>query len=184
MVFHLLKHPWASESSTSHHHRINAIAVESLFSLLRCANVAVANNGDMDTRIGLHLTDITPIGLARVHLRTRSTMYGKGSYATILQLFGERGDDNFFAIPSQSRLHRHGRTHCTHHLARYFQHQRHISQHARTCSFACHPFHRTAKVDVYHVGMALFHDARSLNHRLHITPIDLYSHRAFLVADG
>ena len=184
MVFHLLKHPRPTECGTPNHHRINAVTVESLFGLLRRTNVAVADNGDMDTRVGLHFADITPVGLARVHLRARSAVYGKGCYATILQLFGQRGDDNFFAIPSQSRFHRYGRTHRTHHLACYLQHQGHISQHARTSPFACHFLHWATKVDVNHIGTALFHNACSLYHRLHIAPVDLYSHRAFLVADG
>ena len=117
-VAHLLEYPRTAERGTTHHHRVHAVAVERVARLLGRADVTVADDGDVYARVALHFADERPVGVARVHLRARSAVYGERLYAAVLQRLRQVADDELFVVPSQARLHRDGRVHRLHHLAR------------------------------------------------------------------
>jgi len=108
---------------------------------------------------------------------------GERLNAAILQLFGQLGDDEVCRIPSQPGLDGNGSLHRFHHLTGDFEQQRDVSEHSRACPLARHLLHRASEVEVDDVGSDLFHDFRGLHHRLHVTPVELYSHGALVVVD-
>ena len=67
------------------------------------------------------------------------------------------------------------------HLAGDVEHQGDVLQHARTGPLASHLFHGAAKVEVDDVGLGLFHDLGSLDHRGGVSPVNLYAHGPFFV---
>ena len=180
---HLFEYPWTAEGSPAHHHSIHPIALKGKACLFACGDVAVADDRDMYARVVLHLAYQGPVRLPRVHLRTRPTMDGERTDATVLQLFSERGDDKVVGVPSQSSLHRHGQVHRLHHLPCDLQEQRNVLQHSGAGTLARHLFHRAAEVDVDDIRVRLFHNTCRLYHRSHIPAINLYAHRTLFVRD-
>ena len=50
---HITEDPGLPECGTPHHHRIHTIGVEGMKGLLRSGDVAIADDGDMDTGVAL-----------------------------------------------------------------------------------------------------------------------------------
>ena len=92
-VAHLLEYPWAAEGGASYHYGIHTVAVEGIAGLLGSADVAVADNGDVDARIALHLAYQRPVGIARVHLCPCASVNGERLNAAVLQCLSQVGDD-------------------------------------------------------------------------------------------
>src|SRR5574344_816738 len=183
-VTYLRDYPGTTECGPAHHDGIYAIAFKGRFGFLRGGDVAIADDGDMDARIALHLADERPVGFAGVHLCTGSAVDGECLYATVLQLFCQVGDDELFLIPSQTGLDGDGHLDGIYHLTGDFQHQRNVLEHAGTGALACHLLDRTTEVEVYHIWTCLFHYLGCLYHRLYIATVYLNAHRALLIADG
>ena len=153
-------------------------------SFFGCRDVAIADNRNMDAWIVLHLTYQSPIGLSRIHLTSCSSVYGERLNAAVLQLFSQFGNHKVVTVPSQAGLHRHGHIDSLHHVTRNIEQQRYVSQHTSSSSLSSHLLHRTSKVDVYHIGLRLFHNLGSLHHVFCRSAINLNTNRTFLVADG
>ena len=176
--------PRTAKCGAANHHGIDTVLRKGSVGLLQRVNVAVANDGDMDARIALHLADESPVGLSCVHLRACPSVYCQCLDAAVLQLFGQCGDDELLLVPSQTGLHRDRQADGLYHLLGDFEHLGNVLQHTGTRTFASHFLHRTAKVEVNQVGAGLFYDFCRLDHGLYVTPIDLNAHRALFVADG
>ena len=184
IVRHLLEYPRTTERGSAYHHCVNAIAVESVLCLLRRADVTIADNGNVDTGIVLHLAYKSPVGIARIHLGTGATVYGKSLNATVLQRLSEVADDQLLRVPTQSGLYRYRCLHRFYHLTRYLKQQRDVLKHTGAGSLTSHFLHRTTEVDVYNVRLCLLHDASRLHHRVDVATVNLYAYRTLLVADG
>ena len=91
--------------------------------LLGGGDVAIADDGDMDAGIALHLTDEGPVGLASVHLCAGAPVDGEGCNTAVLQLLGKVGDDELLGVPAKSGFHCDGGFYCLHHLARDVEHE-------------------------------------------------------------
>ena len=100
IVADFFEDPGAPEGGTAYHDGIDTVVVESRLGLLCRSDVAIADNGDMDAGVALHLTDEGPISSAGVHLTAGSAVDCQGLDTTVLQLFGERGDDELFVVPA------------------------------------------------------------------------------------
>ena len=137
----------------------------------------------MYARVALHLAYERPVGLSGVHLAACAAVDGERLYAAVLQLLSQLGDDEVVAVPSKSGLDRHGHVDRLDHLARDFEHERHIAQHAGSGTFARHFLDGASEVDVYHVGLGLFHDLGSLDHRGGVSAVNLYAHGPFFVVE-
>ena len=111
-------------------------------------------------------------------------MNGEGLYATVLQLFGQRGDDEVVGAPAQSGFHCYGGVNGLYHLFCNFEHERYVLQHTSARPFACHLLYRATKVEVDDVGVGLFHNLCSLYHGVDIAAVYLYAYGALFVADG
>ena len=138
----------------------------------------------MNTGIALHLANKCPVGIARVHLTTGTTVDGQCLNATILQLFGQRGNDELFMVPTQTGLHRNGELYGLYNLLRNLQHLGDVLEHASTSTLACHFLDRTTEVEVDEVWTSLFNHLCSLNHRLDVTTIDLNAYRTLFVSNS
>ena len=139
----------------------------------------------MDAGIALHLADKRPVSLAGVHLTAGTAVNGKRLDAAVLQLFGQRGNDELFLVPSQPGFHGDGRADGLHHLAGDFQKQFGFLQHSCSGPFAGHLLHRTAEVQVYHIRVGFgFHNTGSLYHLRHVAPVYLNTHGPFLIGNG
>lgn len=182
-VAHLLEYPWAAEGGTSYHHGINAVAVEGVACLFGSADVAIADNRDVDARIALHLAYQRPVGIARVHLGTCTSVNGECLDAAILQSFCQIGYDEIVGVPSKARLHGDGRVYCLHHIACYVEQQRYVLQHSGSGSLASHLLHGASEVDVDDVGVHFLNDASRLDHRLYVASVYLNAYGSLLVAD-
>ena len=178
------EYPGTAEGGAPYHHSIHPIGVEGSVGIRQRLDVAIADDGDVDARIPLHLTDECPVGVARVHLCSCASVDGQRLYAAVLQLFCQFGDNQLFGIPTQSRLYRDGQMDGIHHLACDFQHLGDILQHTCTSPFASHLLHGASEVQVYHVGTCLFHDSCSLHHCVHVASVNLNTHRSFLVGNS
>ena len=182
-LVHLLENPRTAEASAANHDGIYAVAVEALAGTLGCCHVAVTYYRYVHARIVLHLADERPVGLAGVHLCTRAAVYGESLYAAVLQLLGKGYNDFVVGIPPEARLHRHGDVDGIDHGTGYGKHLRHVLKHSCTGTLACHALHGAAEVEVEHVGMSLVDDnARRLDHGFNLATVNLYGHRALLVA--
>ena len=60
--------PGTAEGSSSYHHCIDTIVVESRVSLLQRLDVSVTDDGDVDAWIAFHLTYQRPVRLTGIHL--------------------------------------------------------------------------------------------------------------------
>ena len=77
IVTYLLEYPWASEGGSPYHHGVNAIFLESPFRFLRRCDVAVADDGDVDSRVLLHFANQSPVGRTCIHLCPRPHLGAK-----------------------------------------------------------------------------------------------------------
>ena len=91
--------------------------------MLGGGDVAIADDGDVDAGIALHLADESPVGLAGVHLGTGAPMDGEGGNAAVLQLLGKVGDDELLGVPSEAGFYGDGGIDRLHHLARDVEHE-------------------------------------------------------------
>ena len=179
-VLDFLEYPRPSEGGTSHQDAIDARFLEALLGNLCRCDIAVADDGNVDARILLHLADQRPVGFSGVHLRTRAPMDGQCLDAAVLQLLSQCGDDLVLAVPAQTRLHGHRQMHGIDHGSCDFEHQWDVTQHSCTGTLARHALHGAAEIDVDDVRSCLFHNLCSLDHRRHIAPVDLDHHGALL----
>lgn len=62
---HVPEEPGLAEGGAAYHDGIDPIAVEGSLCLFGCADVAVADDGNVDARTVLHLADESPVGLDR-----------------------------------------------------------------------------------------------------------------------
>ena len=177
------ENPRLPESSSPNHHRVDAEAFKCHAGLLCRCDVAVAYNGDMNTRIALNFTNQSPVGLTRVHLCSRASVYGKGADAAVLKLFGKGSDDEVIVVPSQPCLGRYGRAHRLYHLSCNVKHQRYVLQQARSGALSGHLLDGTAEVEVDDVGPELLNYSGCLYHRVDTLAVNLYAYRAFCVVD-
>ena len=60
--------PRTAKCGAADHHGVDTILRKGSVGLLQRVNVAVANDGNMDARIALHLAYESPVGLSCVHL--------------------------------------------------------------------------------------------------------------------
>ena len=111
-------------------------------------------------------------------------MNGEGLYATVLQLFCQRGDDEVVGAPAQSGFHRYGGVNGLYYLFCNFEHEGYVLQHTSARPFACHLLYRAAKVDVDDVGVCLLHNLCSLYHGVDVAAVYLYAYGTLFVADG
>ena len=98
------ENPWMTEGCAPYHYAVNAVTVEALLRLLRRVDIAIANDGNVHTRIGLDLTYQRPVGLALVHLATGAAVYGQSADSRILETFRERDNDFRAVVPAQTGL--------------------------------------------------------------------------------
>ena len=119
----LLENPWSSEGGATYHHGIHPIALKGKPGFFGCGDVTVSDNRDMDAGITFHFPDERPVGLSRIHLTAGAPVDGERLNATVLQLFGQCGDDELFLIPSQTGFHSDGRIDGLHHFAGNIQKQ-------------------------------------------------------------
>ena len=138
----------------------------------------------MDVGVALHLANERPVGIARIHLTTGTAVDGQRLNAALLQLFGQRGDDELFVVPTQASLNGNGQANGVDHALCDLEHLGDVLQHACTSTLAGDFLHRTAEVKVYQVWTGLFDHLCRLDHCLDVTTIDLDTHRTLLVADG
>ena len=117
----LAEEPRLTEGGAAYHDGIYAILVEGTVGISQRLDVAIADDGDMDARILLYLANQRPVGLTGIHLAARATMDGQRLDATVLQLLGQRGDNQLLVIPSQAGLDGYGQLHGLHHLLSYLQ---------------------------------------------------------------
>ena len=127
IVAHFFKDPGLSKGCPANHDSIYAKTLESQFGFLGRSNVAVANDRNVDARIVFHLANQRPISISGVHLTARAAMDGQRLNTTILQLFGQFGDNKIVFIPSQACLHRYWRTHSFDHLSGNLQQKRYVA---------------------------------------------------------
>ena len=111
IVRHFLENPRTAEAGAAYHDGIHSIAVETLLGALGSGDIAIADDGNVHTRIVLHFADECPVGFAGVHLATRAAMDGQCLNAAILKLFGKVNDDAVVVVPPETCLHRHGDIH-------------------------------------------------------------------------
>ena len=76
--------PRTTEGGAPNHDGIDAVAVESSIGLSNGMDIAIANNGNVDAGIALHLANERPVGLARIHLTAGATVDGQRLDAAIL----------------------------------------------------------------------------------------------------
>ena len=88
-VRYFMEYPGPSEGGSAYHHSINTISLKGLFRLFCRRDVAIANDGDVHTRVGFHLAYVRPVGRAGVHLCSRATMNGESLGAAVLQTLGQ-----------------------------------------------------------------------------------------------
>ena len=127
IVTHLFKDPGLPKRCPANHDSIYAKTLESLFGFLRRSNVAIANDRNVDARIVFHLANQRPISISGVHLTACAAVNGQRLDATILQLFGQFGDNKIVFIPSQACFYSHRRMHRLDHLSGYFQQKRYVT---------------------------------------------------------
>ena len=89
---HVPEEPRLTESGATYHDGIDTIAVEGSLCLFGCADVAVADDGDVDALTVLHLADESPVGLTLIHLGASTTMDGECFDAAVLKPFGKFED--------------------------------------------------------------------------------------------
>ena len=184
IIAYLFEDPRTAKGGAAHHDGIHAIAFEGRLGLLGRGDVAVADDGDVDARVALHLANQGPVGLAGVHLCAGAAVDGQRLDAAVLQLLGQLGDDELVLVPAQARLHGNGQLHGVHHLLGDLQQFGDVLQHAGAGALASHLLHRTAEVQVDEVWTGLLNDLGRLDHCLHVAAVDLNAHGALFVADG
>ena len=178
------ENPGTAKSGATYHDGIDTIAVESLIGLVERGDIAVAYNGNMYARVALHFANERPVGLTGVHLRACAAMNGKCLYATVLQLLSQLGDDELLMVPAQTRLHGNRQLNSLHHFLCNLQQLGNVLQHACTGTLASYLLDGTAEVEVDEVRACLFHNLGCFDHGIDVATINLYAHRALLVADG
>ena len=141
------------------------------------------DDGDVYTRVLLHLADEGPVGFARVHLRAGTAMDGQGADAAILQLLGQGDDNLMLGIPAEAGLDGDGYLHRIDYGAGNLQHQRDILEHTRSGSLAGHALHGATEVQVEDVRACLLHNLGSFDHRGRVASVYLDGYGAFFVAD-
>src|SRR3712207_215826 len=73
-VGHFLEYPRATKRGPAHHHGVHTVALKGQPGFLARRDVAIADDGNMNAGVVLHLTDKAPIGLSRVHLAAGTAM--------------------------------------------------------------------------------------------------------------
>ena len=95
--FGLLEDPGVAYGGAADEDAVDAVTIAGFDDLLRGGDVAIAEDGDMQTRIGLGLADKGPVGLTTIHLGFGAAMNADGGNTNVLELLG-KGDDGFVAI--------------------------------------------------------------------------------------
>ena len=173
-----------SESRTAYHYAIHAIAVKCLLRLVRIGNVTVPDDGDVHTRIVLHLAYERPIGFAAVQLAASTTVNGQSPNADVLQPLGQFDYDFRILVPSQTRLHRYRLLHCIYYRLRNGDQFVRLSHHTGPGSPSRNLRNGAAEVNVYEVrtvptgylGRILCHLGR-FDHSLGNVSVNLDAHR-------
>ena len=178
------ENPRTAEGGTAYHDAIDAVLAEGTVGIVQRPDVAVADDGNVDAGIALHVTDECPVGLAGVHLATGAPVDGQCLDATVLQLFGQLGDDELLVVPAQTGLGRHRQTDGIYDLTGNLQHLRDVLQHTGTGTLTSHLLHGTAEVEVDEVRPCLLDYLGSFYHGIYVTTVKLDAHRSLLVADG
>ena len=94
------EYPRTAEGGPAYHHCIDAVCIEGHISLVEGVNVTITYNRNMYARVTLHLADECPVSIACVHLRAGPSVNGQPLDATVLQLFGQGGDDELLVVPA------------------------------------------------------------------------------------
>lgn len=89
----VLEEPRLSEGSTTNHHGIYAVAIETFFGSFGSSDVAISDDWDGDARAVLYFADEGPVGFALVHLGAGASVDGKCLDATILEALGKGEDE-------------------------------------------------------------------------------------------
>ena len=96
--------------------------------------------------------------------------------------FGPYYSDNFLKRAKAS-FYGYRRIHSSHYCTSDVKHFWNVFQQSSTCPFTRHFLNRTPKVYIDKIGLCLLHDTCRICHALRITTINLYCHRAFVVAN-
>ena len=94
------EYPRTAKRGSANHDGIDAVCVECSVSIVQRLDVAIADDGDMDVGILLDFANQCPVSLTCLHVTTCAAMNGQGLYATLLQLFCQRGDDELLVVPT------------------------------------------------------------------------------------
>ena len=131
-------------------------------------DVAVAEDGDFDTRVVLDAGDEAPVGLALVELGAGAAVHREGGNAHILQALS-----HFFyvfgtLVPAQAGFYGHGQVGVAHHGGGHGHHLGNVLEQGRARAAHRHLLHRAAVVDVNQIGPRLGADSRALTPGVHV----------------
>ena len=177
VMLDLVEDPRMPDARAADHDAVHAVAFAVGLRLLGGIDVAVAEDGDPDARVGLHLPDQGPVGLALVQLGPGAPVDAQGLDADVLQALGHLLDVAAGIVPAQARLHGHRQLHGLHHGLGQAHHLVHVQQQAGAGALAHHLLHRAAVVDVDQLGTGRLGDACGLHHGLLGAAEQLDAHR-------
>ena len=177
--FGLLENPGVAYGGAANEDAVDAVTIAGFKGLLWGGDVAIAENGDMESWVGLGLANKGPVGLAAIHLGLGAAMDADGGNTYVLELLG-KGDDGFVAIIiTEAGFDSNWEWGTTDYGSGDFKQLGDIFEHAGTATTTCNLADRTAPVDVDEIGFRVSDNINAGEHGVFVVAKNLDADGAF-----